>query len=198
MTITRWFIGCCGIALLSGCSIFSKGPAPSYYLLTAHATDKTVSSKTTALDTTIGVGPVRVAPFLERVNITTHAGGGDLQFSDNQRWGEPLEQGIQRILLQNIHTMTGAEMRNFPWRQTAIPHYAARIDIADLDRLADGQATLDVRWQLEDLTTARVIKSATEHFSVAVKGTDNSALASAYSELFAQLAAKIAQTIPQQ
>jgi uncharacterized lipoprotein YmbA len=173
--------------LLSGC-IGSHSAAPAYHLLTARA-----QTKIATLDTSIGVGPVRIAPFLARADITTHAGGGAMHFSSTERWGEPLDQGIQRVLLQNIAVLSGAETRNFPWRQSAIPRYAARIDIADLDRLGDGKAILEVNWMIEDLTNSRVIKTQQERFSVAVNGSDTDALAMAYSDLFSQLAEHIVQ-----
>lgn len=185
----RFILAAVGVILLSGC-LGSHSPPPAYHLLTARA-----QSKITALDTSIGVGPVRVAPFLARIDITTHGGGGAMHFSASERWGEPLEQGIQRVLLQNIAALSGAETRNFPWRQSAIPHYAARIDVIDLDRSSDGKAVLEVNWMLEDLTAARVIKTQQERLSVAINGSGTDALTMAYSELFAQLAERITQAV---
>jgi uncharacterized protein len=176
-----------GLILLSGC-VGNHSAQPAYHLLTARA-----AAKITTLDTSIGIGPVRIAPFLARADITTHNGGGTMRFSASERWGEPLEQGIQRVLLQNISALSGAETRNFPWRQSAIPRYAARIDVADLDRLSDGSAVLEVSWILEDLSAARVIKTQQERFSVPINGSGTDALTNAYSELFAQLAERITQ-----
>jgi uncharacterized lipoprotein YmbA len=192
VTLTRWLIGAIGIVLLSGC-FGTRSPAPNYHLLTARAQNKVF-----ALDTSIGVGPVRVAPFLNRPNITTHAGGGAMQFNDTERWGEPLEQGIQRVLLQNINILTGAETRNFPWRQSSIPQYAVRIDVTDLDKLADGNATLEVSWMLEDLKNSHVLKTQQQHLVAPLNGSDINALANAYSDLFAQLAQKIVDALNQE
>lgn len=191
MTLNRWLIGVIGAVLMSGC-IGSRSPAPSYHLLTARAQNKTL-----ALDTSIGIGPVRVAPFLNRPNITTHAGGGALQFNDIERWGEPLEQGIQRVLLQNITILTGAETRNFPWRQSAIPQYAVRIDVTDLDKTADGNTALEVSWMLEDLKNSRVLKTQQQHLVAALNGSDIGALTNSYSDLFAQLAQQIVAALQQ-
>ncbi|HSB96010.1 MAG TPA: PqiC family protein [Spongiibacteraceae bacterium] len=191
MTLTRWLLGAIGVVLISGC-IGSRSPAPNYHLLIARA-----QNKEAALDTSIGIGPVRIAPFLNRPNITTHAGGGALAFNDTERWGEPLEQGIQRVLLQNITILTGAETRNFPWRQSGIPQYAVRIDVTDLDKTADGNAALEVSWMLEDLKNSRVLKTEQQHLVAALNGSGVGALTNAYSDLFAQLAQRIAVALNQ-
>jgi uncharacterized lipoprotein YmbA len=179
--------------LLGGC-IGSHSPAPTYYLLTAPAQTRNAA----AVDYAIGVGPVRVAPFLARDDITVHGGGGAMSFSERQRWGEPLEQGVQRVLLQNLHALTGAETRNFPWRQSSIPRFAVRIDVIDLDRLSDGNAVLEVSWQLEDLQAAKVLDTRQQRLTASGGGPGTAALAAAYSDLFAQLAQQIAAALPPQ
>lgn len=153
-----------------------------YQLLTARAEKNTAAP---LAGKRIGVGPVQVAQFLQRPQIVTHGGGTQLQISENSLWGEPLEQGIQRALLQNLAALTGAETRNFPWRQNAAPDYALRIDVIDLDKLSNGESILDVNWILEDLKSARVIKTQQERIS-SNKG---------YDDLFAQLAQQVADTL---
>lgn len=180
-------------ALLAGC-VGNHSPAPTYYLLTAQAPVSTRSSE--PVDFTIGVGPVRVAPFLARTDIAVHAGGSAMQLRERERWGEPLEQGVQRVLLQNLHALTGAETRNFPWRQSGTPRFAVRIDVIDLDHLGGGSALLEVSWLLEDLQAAKVLATRQQRLTVDVAGADTGALTTAYSELFAQLAQQIAAALP--
>lgn len=189
---TRWLLGAIGIALLCGCSIGSRSPAPTYYLLTARGQP----GHSGAADFAVGVGPVRVAPFLARSDIAVHSGGSGMQINDGERWGEPLEHGIQRVLLQNLHALTGAETRNFPWRQSGIPRYAVRIDVIDLDRLGDGNAVLEVSWLLEDMQQSKVLNTRQQQLKTPVGGTGSAALAEAYSELFSQLAQQIAAALP--
>lgn len=186
MTTLRKSMGLIGLSIgLSAC-FASRSTAPDYHLLTARpATAIAPNSRT------IGVGPVHVAQFLNRPQIVTHGGGTALQMNDNQRWGEPLEQGIQRVLMQNLSALTGAETRNFPWRQNLTPDYAVRIDIIDLDKSSDGSALLEVNWALEDLQNARVLKTQQEKLHAPL-GSGSNALADAYSNLLAQLAQRIA------
>jgi uncharacterized lipoprotein YmbA len=178
--------------LLSGC-IGGRSPAADFYLLTARAAPAQAAPATAV---SIGVGPVRVAPFLARPPIATHGGGGKLQFADMQRWGEPLDQGIQRVTLQNLALLTGAQPRNFPWRQSAAPDYAVRLDIFDLDREADGSAVLEAVWQLEDMHARKLLHAQRERFTITVAGSGYDALTDAYSELLAQLAQRIAAAMP--
>lgn len=183
------------VTTVAGCVPGHKAKAQSFYLLTARA-----QAATTSVNTSIGIGPVRVAPFLQRPHIVTHGGGGDMNVADTQRWSEPLEQGIQRVLLQNLTALTGADTRNFPWMQATIPHYAVRVDVFDLDRGADGNALLEVSWILEDITHNKMLVSRREHLTAAIATSDDAAastaaLTNAYSELFAQLAQRVAQTL---
>lgn len=171
------------VIFLSACIGGRSAPA-QYQLLTAQAEK---NSAAPLAGSSIGIGPVHVAQFLQRPQIVTHNGGTQLQVSDNSRWGEPLEQGIQRVLLQNIAALTGAETRNFPWRQNATPDYALRIDVIDLDKLSNGESILDVNWILEDLKNTRVIKTQQERIS---SNKD-------YDDLFAQLAQHAVDTLNQ-
>ena len=179
---------------LSGC----QGPrslTTHYYLLTAVAAP---ASDAPLRETVIGVGPVRVAPFLDRPQIITHRNAGETVVSDDRRWAEPLDRGIQRVLVQNLAGLTGADMRNFPWTRTAVPEYAVRVDILDFNRTASGNALLEASWILEDIKGKRLIYSRKERFMTPVDGADGDygALARAYSELTHQLAVNIAAQIP--
>lgn len=176
--------------VLTGC-IGGRSPAPDYHMLTARA--QAAGSQISS--TSIGVGPVQVAQFLTRPSIVTHGGGNSLKIDDRQRWGEPLDQGVQRVLLQNIAALTGAQVRGFPWRQRTIPDYAVRVDILDLDRLPDGSALLEVSWVLEDLKQGRLVHTQQERLTQPVSGGYD-ALTEAYSQLMTQLSQRIVAALP--
>lgn len=174
-------------AVTTGCSIGGRSPTPSYYVLNARAVE--VSQP---LRATVGIGPVRVAPFLLNQRIVVHDGASELQVLEQERWAEPLDQGIQRALLQNLQTLTDTKVRNFPWRQRATPTYAVRIDVLDLDRLADGSARLEVIWIVEDMKGGKLARSRRELFTTTTADMSAAALGDAYSELVLQLAQRVA------
>lgn len=177
-------------AALTGCGIGARSPDPAYHVLTPRA-----EAASHALKGTIGVGPVRVAPFLLNQRIVVHGGGSQLQQRDSDRWAEPLDNGIQRVVLQNLSTLTGAKMRNFPWRQRGTPHYAVRLDVLDLDRLPNGDAELEVIWMVEDMRAGRLARSLRERFTVPTQGRGADALTEAYSQLLLQLSGRVARAL---
>ncbi len=174
----------------TGCSLGQRSPAPTYYVLTPRA-----DSVAEPLRASVGVGPVRVAPFLQNQRIVVRGAGAQLKLLENERWAEPLDQSIQRTLLQNLQTLTDTKVRNFPWRQRATPTYAVRIDVLDLDRLADGTARLEVIWYVENMKAGKLERSRREQFTIATADQSANALSDAYSALVLQLAQRIATAL---
>ncbi len=175
--------------LLVGC-VAPSSPAPNFYLLTAQSP----SGDARLAGLGLGVGPVRVAPYLERVQLVSHDGRADLRVDDRQRWAEPLDKGIQRVMVQNLAALTGAHTRNFPWSRSAIPERALRIDVLDLNA-RDGVARLEVLWVVEAPDREVAPIRGREHLQQAVNGDSHGAVALAYSQLLDSLARTIAERL---
>lgn len=179
------------VLALSAC----QGPRSlptSYYMLHPEP----VGAEATQRDISIGVGPVRIASFLDRLQIVSHHQPGELDLSDRRRWAEPLNKGIQRVLTQNLVALTGADIRSFPWTRTTVPAYAVRIEVLDLNRSRNGDAILEAGWLLEDLAGKALTHSQRDIFREPVDGDDTGALVRAYSKLLGQLALRIADQLP--
>lgn len=187
----------CMAGLISCISVGGSGYAlpERYYLLTAKAS--IVEPRT---ELSLGVGPIRVAPFLDRSNIVIHNAGGEMTLPDNHRWAETLEHGIQRVMLQNTDALSGAKVRSFPWSRATAPDLALRLDVLDLNRRPDGIAVLEVNWVLEDLRSGTLIQARRDGFMAnsVVEENDYFSLVNAYSELFTQLAQRVTEYLPLQ
>jgi len=48
--------------------------------------------------TAVGVGPVNIAPYLDRPQIVTRAGSHRVLMSEFNRWSEPLKNSISRVI----------------------------------------------------------------------------------------------------
>lgn len=185
-----------GAAVLSSCvTVGGSGMSGSeqYYLLTAKAS---IEQPRTQLS--LGVGPVRIAPFLDRTGLVSHNTQGEVEFSVTHRWAEPLVDGVQRVLMQNLEALSGASVHSFPWSRVTAPDLALRLDVLDLNRRPDGMAILEVNWILEDRRNDSLIAARRDGFMVPVGGNadEYATLINAYSELLVQLAQRVVQDVP--
>ncbi|MCV6605654.1 MAG: PqiC family protein [Porticoccaceae bacterium] len=173
-------------ALLAGCS---STPQSNYYLL--HSTATNASSP---CDCSIGIGPVTVAEYLNRPQITTSAEPGRLNIDQFHRWGEPLRHNIERTVLENLATLTGSsQLRIHPWRQGQRPGYRVAINILSMDRAA-GNATVKVQWQV-DAEAGQSSGTQLQTFSSPVADDSYAALAQGFSQALLQLSEKIAEQL---
>ena len=175
--------------LLAGCG---STPPSDYYVLTASNADEPVSNRVS-----LGVGPVSLAPWLDRNTITLKQ-GNTLQLDEFSRWGEPLAEGITRVLVENLSYRLGSSgVIPFPWRADEIPSYRIKLQVLDLNR-SEGQALLVVQWSLERPDTAGVVTRQLARLSVSVDDQSYASLAGAYSTLLAQLSERVARQLEAQ
>ena len=86
------------LAVGSGCA---KTPAPDIYLLDSAApTHLPGFEKGIA----VGVGPVELAPYLDRGQIISRESATKLKASEGHQWGEPLKAGFTRVLMAVSYT----------------------------------------------------------------------------------------------
>lgn len=142
----------------------------------------------------LGIGPVNLADYLDRIQITLKNGTA-LQVDDFNRWGEPLGAGIQRVLTEDLGAILGSgQLRQFPWRRDEIPDWHLKIDILTLNR-SDRVARLRAAWSLSnthgDATTHRGMAS----LETPLQDDSYDALVMGYSELIHQLSQQVGRKI---
>lgn len=129
--------------LLGACQ---HAPAKQHHLLNAPTPSEWQSSST--IHQTLGIGPVRLAEFLNRPQVAVQSTDGKILMSPNQIWAEPLDQGVARVLALQL-TGHSAQLAStpFPWRQDNTPDLSLRLDLQSL--VYDGrQLTLSGTWEL--------------------------------------------------
>jgi uncharacterized lipoprotein YmbA len=176
----------CG--LLCACQ---SSPKKNYYLLTSPvATTKNASTNASNITTLIGIGPVVVADYLNRLHIIYQTDNNSVIVAENDYWAEPLDKGIARVIALNLTQRNSARsFVTFPWRSDSIPRYSLRLKIESLSRTAS-EASLDGAWEIFD--NSNKISVTRHHFtrSTSAQSTPK-ALAQAYSKLLAELADEI-------
>ncbi|UTW46163.1 membrane integrity-associated transporter subunit PqiC [bacterium SCSIO 12696] len=178
-------------ALTAACS---NTPQSNYYLLSSKA-----SSAEHPCDCSIGIGPVNVAEYLNRPQITVSAQPGQLNLEQFHRWGEPLQNSIERTLLENLATLTGSsQLVVHPWQKSQQPRYRVAINVLTMDKVS-GSATLKVQWSLLDTKDNNSATSTQlDTFTAPLANDDYGALAEGFSEALLAFSEKIAADLQSQ
>lgn len=121
-----------------------SSPPVRYYdleaLETGYAPDKVGSLS-------VGVGPLRTPDYLSRPRMVTRASDATIVVNDFERWVEPLDDSIHRVLATNLDAqLDDAVVVAFPYTHISDLDYriVGRIDRFDAD--ADGLAVLEIQW----------------------------------------------------
>jgi uncharacterized lipoprotein YmbA len=137
------------VLVLAGCG---SSPRSNYYLLSplaAHAP----AGQSPAL----GVGPVEIPEYLDRNGLVYLSGANRLQVAGSERWAEPLEDGVRRVVGLNLASLLDTEnLSYFPWPAAHAPDYAVRVNVLALEA-DDRQATLIAKWLLHRPATGEPV-----------------------------------------
>lgn len=169
----------------SGCQ---QSPRKHYYLLSATAAaNHSDANQSNTITHSIGLGPIELADYLERSHIVRNRDANRLQLADVDHWGEPLQQGIGRVLAINLMNHNSSRLvEHFPWRSDATPTLSLRLHIYDL-QLINGAAVINASWKLINNETKAVLSQ--QHFVRSQASGDSAAhIAKTYSGLLAELA----------
>lgn len=176
------------VFLLIGCG---SSPRTNHYVLTGDA-----SSIPDGDSPSLGVGPVEVPEYLNRNGLVIRQ-GNQLEISSTDRWGEPLEAGITRVVALNLAAaLDTQDIRHFPWRASGAPDYGVGISVLALD--ADRQqASLVAEWQVKRPQSGDSVARRVSRLSLPLDGNSpgGEQLAAAYSELLSRLSLEISQVI---
>ena len=141
----------------------------------------------------LGVGPLRMPEYLAKTKIVTRRGGAEMIVDDFNRWAEPVEDEVHRIVAANLDgLLEDTVVVAFPYR-----HYSdlrgqvvGRIDRFDADK--DGQVVLLVQWGIvtheQDFV---VVPRRASYEAQAGTAGDYTAIATAMSQVLADFSRDI-------
>jgi len=139
--IVRYGAGVLTILLLAGCGL---SPKAEFY----HLDLEWIPAADTGQGIVLGIEPITLASYLDRPQIVTRAGQYQLQLSEFNRWSEPLQNSIIRVVkigLGNfLHTH---RIYPLPRKHKTTPlDYRISIDILRFDGQPGGEVTLVAHW----------------------------------------------------
>ncbi len=178
----------CGSLLLSGCAASRKA---DFYQLEETANSALIGVEKGPV---IGLGPIHLPEYINRPQIVTRSSKHHLKISEFNRWIEPVNDSISRLLVINLsNNLNSNRVYGVPKYDRQYPlDLRVAIDIGRFDGQLGKDVFLESRWSIFDkndqplLTRVSLIKSP-------VNGEDYEALVSAMNHALQQLGKEISQ-----
>jgi hypothetical protein len=144
----------------------------------------------------ICVGPVLVPGYLDRLPVCVRDSAHEVTYAEFHRWAEPLEDGIGRVLVENLSQLLGtARIDVFPWKTPAPADYQVRVMLIRFDGAPGEQAVLKARWSLTAAGQDRPVFETISAFVEQVESGSYEALVQAQNRALERLSRDIAGAI---
>lgn len=196
--------------LLASCSLNPKEDPTRYYVLTSipedpglyeaagisgATLDEAAASAGPDVGYSIGVGPISLPAYLNRMRITTREATNELRFHETERWGQPLQEAIQYTIAENMVALLGTSgIVLHPWYATRAPDYSVSVDVVRFERDASGSVVLAAQCEVRD-ADGQVLAVVPFIETRPPSDATISGSVQAQSELIAQLSREVADVI---
>ncbi len=176
---------------LAGCG---SSPPVNYYALETIDNRLAADAEGSPI---LGLGPFRMPEYLNRSQMVTRGSGTEIVVDEFNRWAEPLDDAIHRVLASNLDVLLES-MVVVAYPSSAIADIDYRL-VGRFDRFnsgPDGMVVLDVQWGVADSTGAIRLSPRRAHFeSQATRPDDAGSIAQAMSDVLAQFCREIAAVV---
>ncbi len=166
----------------------SASPEPTFYALAP-----THGASQPAAPRTIRVSRPGLAGYLDRPEIVRRIVDFRLGVASNERWGEPLDAMLGRVLAEDVEQrLPGSSVYTEDGAITAAPEATVEVDVREFDLGDEGQAHIwaEVAVERGDNHTARPARSI--RLGATPQAATTAALVATMSDLLGQLADQIA------
>jgi len=184
----------------AGCVSLKRTPEARFFVLRSLVEPPEAPAPPTPAGL-VGVLPVRLPGHLERPQLVTWAGPGELRIDEYLRWAEPIDAGVGRTLAENLDALLPAHpVIRSPWPAAVTPFCRVRVDLRVFGLQESGEVRLEGRWMLLPGKGERPLvhrSTSLQHgpLPAGTGGVDASAGVEAMSALLADLAKEIAAAV---
>ncbi len=157
---------------------------PTNYLLTSVDSNLSSTDSDFLNGMSFYVRQVELAPYLEANGLVSRTESHKVAFSNLHRWGEPLDEGIARVVAKNLSTILGTlNYSAYPHRQKPKCDLEIGLHLERFEKVSGAKVTLVGTWQLFRDNQQVDIESLAEviKFSSSVTDLDKSSQVAALS-----------------
>lgn len=180
----------------SGCLSVSNSPVPKFYTL--YLTDSLGENKLLdiAPKVIIGIGPVEIPEYQNRPQIVTRDKDGLLTFAQFERWGESLDSGLARLILENLtRIFPQADFQLFPCNFAIPLDYQIIVNVVQLESQLDKDIFFVTQWTIIDSKTKEMLSTKRFQIVQAINPHTYSGLVQALSKVCGLLSNEIAENL---
>ena len=188
---------CISLAILSGCA--SSKPTRFYTLSSLVSSEKAIKATPTEQDISIGIRPVRLPEYLDRPQIITLTSKNTLKLAEFDKWAEPLNENISRVLAGSLSTLLSTDrVFIFPWNRALSIEYRVAVDVIRFEGTLGERIVLKANWTVFGDYGKKEIMTRTTSYTERIEGQDYGAMVAAMSRTLEGLSQDIAHAIKSQ
>ena len=136
--------------LLLGLEACTSLPSRFYILSSLSASD-TIAATAAEQGPVIGVGPITLPKYLDRPQIVTRAGSNQLILAEFDRWAEPLQDNVARVLAENLSRLIPTDQVLLQaWPRSASLDYQVTMEVLQFEGWLGGESRLLALWSILD------------------------------------------------
>jgi len=167
---------------------------PDFYLLTLPDYEQNGTDRRSSPAPTFYLREIELPKYLQDNRLVFRPSMESVEFREYKRWGEPLEDGISRVLGNNLAQRLGTfSFSVFPNRRKNGPQFEIAISILAFEKSSDGKAVLDSLIEIRDLSGEAFRDSFQTSFPLDEEG--ERAEVRALSNCLGQLSQKLTELI---
>ena len=135
------------LLLCTSCIQIGSDPQPMHYYLLESMSETSNIYSSKGLD--IHLELINFPEYLDRLQIVTRNKNNGIDFSDSERWAEPLQDNLIRIIRENLAQMLpDANITVSPWENSSSDATKVKLVVNKLLGKLDDQTQVDIRWTI--------------------------------------------------
>jgi len=180
----------------SGCLSVSDSPVPRFYTLQAVEQNAPAKQFDLASKVIIGIGPIEIPEYQNRPQIVTRNKDGIIKFAQFERWGESLDAGLARLILEDLtRLLPEAQFQIFPCNFLIPIDFQVIINVIQLEGQLDKDLFLSTQWTVLDLKTKKMLLTKRTQIRQPINPHTYAGLAKALSTACSSLSEEIAENL---
>jgi uncharacterized lipoprotein YmbA len=188
-------IAAAGLVVLAGC-FGSTAPSRFYALTSMEQSPTGPGAKSGLSGISVGIGPVKIADYLDRSDIVTRDTGNTVKFAEFDQWAGSFEDNFTNVLAENLGLLLQSEQIYVrPWPQAVPVKYQIALEVIRFDGKPGGEACLIARWSVFGEEPKKLIAVKHSSFQEPTGGSGYEDLVAADSRALAKLSREVAEVI---